>query len=370
MSKPRADAVIVGAGIAGCIVALALGMAGRRVIVAERAREVGRVGPDFIKPRGIEVLRDLGVLDELVRRGAVERSTIRYFHDGAPLIHYDFAAHTEVGHYLIVPYDVLLSAVLGRLAELPNVELWFAAEIRALADEGERVRVDLADGRSADASVVIGADGAHSQVRGLAGIAATRRSYEQLMFLATMPLVASVAAENRLYLSSGRWASYYYPVSASQMRVTSVAPVAEAGLFAGPPGPLIERLRQFVSESDDVLAAIRDTSVFRGVPLGCMHADEYHRGGVALVGNALLEVHPMTGQGMSLAMEDAAALGRALVAHFAGEVDREAALRRYSAERRPINEHILRYGDRLYRAFPERAAYLDSFDPRAHGALR
>jgi len=154
------------------------------------------------------------------------------------------------------------------------------------------------------------------------------------------------------------------------MRVTSVVPAAESASFPSEPGWAVERLRRFVSESDDVLEAIRDPGAFQGVPLGRMHASAYHRGNVALVGNSLLEVHPMTGQGMSLAFEEASDLGRRLSSFFRGEASLDEALTQYAAQRRPINTSILEYGDRLYRSFPSRERYLESFDPRAHGELR
>jgi len=248
--------------------------------------------------------------------------------------------------------------------------MWFSAAVSSLEPTRDgRTRVALADGRSATADVVIGADGTGSLVRPLSGIQVSRHLYEQVMFLATLPLVASVAECNRLYLSSQRWTAYFYPITGDQMRVASIVPVAESVSFRDEPGWAVERLRRFVSESDDVLDAIRDPAVFQPVPLGRLHASAYHRGNVVLVSNALLEVHPMTGQGMSLAFEEASDLGRRLSSFFRGEASLDEALARYAEHRRPINTSILEYGDRLYRSFPSRERYLESFDRRAHGEL-
>lgn len=367
----QADVVVVGAGIAGCIMALILGLQGRKVLVVERASEVGRVGPDFVKPRGIEILARLGLLDELYARGALKRSVIRYFHDGELIIDYDFARHTELGHYIIVPYEVLLSVVLARLQALPRVELWFSADIRALTtDEDGREHVEMVDGRSVSAAVVIGADGTNSAVRGHAGIVAARQQYEQIMYFATLPLVPSVERCNRLYMSSARWAAYFYPVSGERMRLSGVLPASERAIFSRDPTALVAHLRTFVSESDDVLAAIDDGGAFALIPLGRMYAGAYHRGNVVLIGNALIEIHPMTGQGMSLAMEDADVLGRRLLGYFAGQIDLARALAGYADERRVVHQQLLDYGDRLHRSFPVRAAYLENFDPQAHGAMQ
>ncbi|HRI67018.1 MAG TPA: FAD-dependent oxidoreductase [Polyangium sp.] len=370
MIGKNVDVVIVGAGIAGCVVALHLASAGRTVLIIEQAREVARMGPDFVKPRGVETLKRLGLLDELMLRGAIKRSVIRYFHDGDPIIDYDLETHSSTGYYLIVPYGTLLKVVMERLASMQGVEIWFGAtatELNLTADG--RAQVVLADGRSRTSSVVIGADGTNSRVREMSGIGATRQSYEQVMHLATLPLVPSVAQCNRLYLSSQRRAAYFYPIGTDQMRVTSVGPSTERALFQSELGWAVRQLRQFVSESDDVLAAMQESIAFQTVPLGRMHAIAYHRANVALVGNSLLEVHPMTGQGMSLAFEDATSLSSHLESFFRGQMSLDAALTCYSDERRPINTAMLEYSDRLYHSFENRERYLSVFDPRAHGDL-
>lgn len=89
MSTREADIVVVGAGIAGCMIALCLGLAGKNVLVLEQSSSVGFAGSDFLKPRGIEVLQKYNLVEELFKRGAYKRNTIRYYHNRECILHLD-----------------------------------------------------------------------------------------------------------------------------------------------------------------------------------------------------------------------------------------------------------------------------------------
>ncbi|MGF6884719.1 2-polyprenyl-6-methoxyphenol hydroxylase-like FAD-dependent oxidoreductase [Nocardia sp. GAS34] len=96
------DCVIVGAGIGGSLLSLLLGRQGQRVVVVEANPGVPTRGAEFLKPRGIRMLAEHGLLADLRGRGALSRSVIDYYHDGALILSYDFAEHTDLGHFLIV----------------------------------------------------------------------------------------------------------------------------------------------------------------------------------------------------------------------------------------------------------------------------
>ena len=373
MGTREADVVIVGAGIAGCMIALCLGLAGKNVLVLERSSSVGFGGSDFLKPRGIEVLQKYNLEEELFKHGAYKRNIIRYYHDRVCIIHLDYTECTELGYYIIIPCAVLMRVLLEKIAGLPNVEFWFNSHIQSIDIYEDTVQnIMLNDERKVQAAVIVGADGENSSVRSRLGVSSEQQTYDHAIYMADFPLVSSVKEYNRLYMSSDRWFAYFYPITSEQFRAAISFPGAkEREVFLDHPELLRESLTTFVSESDDVLEVLGDSSSFRKFPVGSMCVTQFYRGNAVLIGNATSKVHPMTGQGMNLAIEDADVLCNYLVRFFQGSISLTHALESYSQQRHGIHQRLVAYGNLLANTFHDRASYLRHFDPLLHaGAVR
>jgi HQNO biosynthesis monooxygenase PqsL len=362
------DVAIIGAGAAGCLLAIALGEAGMSVALLERSERLSFNGGEFIKPNGISVLRRHR-LEQAIVPIERRRQLIRYYHDGEELFTYDYAVHTHVGYYAIVPHATIIAAMLDRIERLDNVTIHTGVGQATPHWAADRVaHVDLEHGGRVRAAVVVGADGARSSVRASMGLVEQPRPLDRDVHMATLPSIASVARINRLYLSSANWLVYFYPVDDTHTRMAVVAPSDAVNLALRSDVPSLRaRLRSFVTDSDDALAAIESLDGFVRIPTFEFHSPSYVRGNVALIGDAAHCSHPVTGQGMNLGFCDATALADALIGWASGELPLSAALDRYQRERRPINERTGRYGVDLLRHCHDRAGYLARFDARLHG---
>ncbi|MDY7231125.1 FAD-dependent monooxygenase [Hyalangium rubrum] len=366
----EADVAIVGAGAAGCLLATLLGRRGLRVLLLERGKSPPSNGADFLKPRGFKVLDRHGLAEPLLGRGALRRNRIRYYHDGLPIIDHDYSEHTDLGHYLIVPYSTTMSVLLEAMGRLDTVQLRVESPVAELRLSGEHVdELILGGGQRVRAGIVVGADGARSIVRESMHLPDQPRQYDQEVYMMTLPLATSVAELNRLYISSRRWMVYMYPVTQSLMRISISLPSKDRAIFEGPASGLIESIRTFVTQSDDALASITDLSGFIRLPTASMNASRYFRGNVVLLGDAAHLAHPVTGQGMSLTFEDAEALSSSLSQYFEGRASLEHALHRYEEARRPENERTIAYGNTLLQSFDDKGYYLSHFDPVLHSSM-
>ena len=186
MSRPvpaRADVAIVGGGLAGCALAVALARAGVEVVVLERQPAWRwRAGGVFSSPVTLDALRRVGLADPALDRVVRPIPAMRLETPGGAVVRLTYGA--EAGGPPAVGFD--------RSALDPALEA-LAAEAGATIRRGTAVEsVDLTDGRpvlttrtatgtaTLRSRVVVGSDGAHSIVARAAGVARPTRLPERV----------------------------------------------------------------------------------------------------------------------------------------------------------------------------------------------
>ncbi|KGS08127.1 MULTISPECIES: FAD-dependent monooxygenase [Burkholderia] len=368
MENKQVDVLINGSGIAGVALAYLLGTRGHSVTVVERvARNRAQNGADLLKPSGIDVIRKMGLLDDVFAAGGLRRDAMKLFHDKEPIASLDYRASSALGFFILIPCEQLRRLLLVKLDGLPNVDLRFETSIERIEQDaaGAVTSLGLSDGGTVAPKVLIGADGARSTVRtDILRIDAERIPYATPMAFGTIALTDSVRACNRLYVDSSRGLAYFYPIGSEATRIVVSFPADEMqGYLADATRTkLIARLSEFVGdESADAMAVIGAETPFPLIPLGRMNVGCYHKQNVALLGDAAHSIHPITGQGMNLAIEDAGELGQCLDAYLSGQSTLADALGRFERARHPVNEAVISYGHALATTYHDRSALLASF---------
>ncbi len=345
------EVVVVGAGPIGLSTAMLLARQAR--IPAGRIAVVDRHVPAAVDPRTLPV--DLRVFamsraSEKVLRVADAWGDIRAAraspYERMQVWHADVPPHggdalvfdaAELGErdLGVIAENNVLQASLAAAARRAGIVLE-QAEIDALAIERDAA-VLQAGGRSLRARLVVGADGAQSRVRELAGVFASRASYGQVALVA---MVSTAKPHQRTawqrFLGDGTLA--FLPLADGQSSIVWSLPTARAEQLLAAPPPDFER--ELESDFDAALGATRLTSDRLKFPLWRLSADHYVTERVALVGDAAHVVHPMAGQGANLGLLDAASLADVLAEGIADGEDPGALriLRRYERWRRSENE--------------------------------
>lgn len=378
--KDRVDVLIVGGGMAGMSLAVALGGAGLAVIVVDRE------GPGALTDAGYDgrasaiahgsqqALAAIGVWEPVTGVGDAANEPGMAPHaeaildirvsDGDSLLflHYD---HSELGTApsgggavpfgFMVENRVTRQALLARVAALDTVELRSPATVSELSREGREVRARLADGSEVTATLAIAADGRNSTLRRDAGIAVTEWAYRQTGIVCTMGHERphrGIAHER--FLPSGPFAvlpmtdhpEHGHRSSIVWTERTSLAPAMLALDDA-------EFSRELGRRFGPHYGAVRVIGKRWSYPLALCHAESYIAPRLALIGDAAHAIHPIAGQGLNLGLRDVAALAEVLVdARRAGEdIGDPAVLARYQRWRRFDSAVLMAVTDGLTRLF-------------------
>jgi 2-polyprenyl-6-methoxyphenol hydroxylase-like FAD-dependent oxidoreductase len=310
--------LIVGAGIAGPTVAYWLQRAGYEPTLVERSPALRRGGyiVDFWGA-GFDVADQMGIVPEVVRRGYHLREIRQVGDDGQPIAAFDpelFVSETG-GRYVSIARSDLAAILYDALGG--RVETIFGDSVRALNDDGARVRVTFDSGTTRDFDLVIGAGGLHSQVRRLAF--GPEERFEKYLGI-TVAAFELQGYRPRDELVGVMYTNVGYQVTRLSLRddvTLFLFTFADDGSVANldidaQRAALRARLSGADWEIPAILERMDDAQTFYCDRVSQIQMPSWTRGRVALVGDAGACVSLLAGQGSALAMVEAYVLASEL----------------------------------------------------------
>ncbi|TSE02292.1 FAD-binding protein [Mesorhizobium intechi] len=356
--------VIAGAGVAGLTAALAFARRGYPVQVFEQAPSLEAVGAGLqLSPNATRILRDLGVLDRLlsatVRPEAVVLRDARTLRQLARVPLGQSGESRWGAPYLVAHRADLQTALIARVAEVPDIHLTLGARVEKIATGGHGVTATVEIGGKTSeehGSLLVGADGVWSSVRGL--IDAKRMAAPRSRFSGELAWRTTVAADSSAgqalaaigtadcvttFLHPG-FHMVAYPVSKGDafnlVAFTKGERIAEGWSGRADPGILGAAMR---GTAPALVSLVEQAGQWLTWPL---HTVEQKLpwttpAGIALIGDAAHAMTPFAAQGAAMAIEDAATLAT-LVADF--PADPRQNLTAWENVRRPRVEKVLKRG--------------------------
>ena len=349
-------ALIIGGGVAGNAAALALDRVGWEPVVFEAYERSAGLDQGVFLTIAVNGLAALDAIDagDAVRQLGFATGQIRFLSGtGKELGALDIGPRRADGDATRTVRRAELYAALGDEVVARGIETHHGKRLVDATTTADGVTATFADGSTATGDVLIGADGLRSTVRQLIDPAAPEPRYTGLTNLGGFSRVPGARFEGGDYRMTWGKRAFFG---------STVSPDGEVWWFANEPRrqPLTDADRQAAPEqvkaqlaelfTEDAGAAAQIVAASGGDLLNANGYDlprvkTWHRGRMLVIGDAAHAVSPATGQGASLAIEDAVVLARCLAAVDAGNPG--AAFAAYEGERRERVERVVAYGKRL-----------------------
>lgn len=363
------DVIVVGGGLVGGTLGIALAQHGFKVAVIDREAPNDLLKPDVdgrttaVSYGSKLIFERLNIWDN-VSDAAEPILGIRVFEQGSPwAVYYD---HRDMGAApmgYIVENRALRQGIFHRAAELSGQLTWVApAKVTRAERKPERVEVDLDNGQALRASLLVGAEGRISPTREEAGMKTYRWAYQQ------MALIAHVCHEKPHQGSAWEVFQPQGPFAILPLRSCPVTGSFRSGIvWTGAP----DDIHRLLALEDAAISA----ELYKLFPyFGAIHLSgkrwSYPLTGMvskgtvdhrlAIVGDAAHTIHPVAGQGVNLGWRDAQTLAEALgKARGLGlDIGSKTLLEDYQRRRRLDTLSILAMSDGMVRLFSNKSSTL------------
>ncbi len=341
------DLIIVGGGPAGMMAGLLFARAGCRVTVLEKHGDFLRdFRGDTVHPSTLELLRELGLLDEFLKRPHDEVRTLTARVADRQITIADLS-HLPVQSRFVamMPQWEFLDFLADEARRYPTFNLRMEAEAVDLLYDGPRVTgVRLKDGEEMRARLTIAADGRGSILRDKAGLPKTDLGAPIDVLWFRLPKEPSPVNETGGTFGAGTlvvqidrgdyWqCAYVVPKGAADdIRAKGIAVFRTDVAQAAP-------------ELARVVATLEDWEQVKLLSVSLDRLDTWWRPGLLAIGDAAHAMSPVGGVGINLAVQDAVAAANILAGPLASGANVDPLLRKVQ-ERRLFPTRVIQAGQK------------------------
>ncbi len=341
-SKNDYDVVIVGGGLVGASLALALGAHRRVALLESQARpQPDQQGPSgeraiVLSSSSKNILSALGIWSFLAPyvESVKEVQVSDRGHFGQVKISAKEEDLPALGY--VIQAKHLQAQLTMLLEQSEKIAVFYKAECRNLdtSTTGAVVKFDSLAGRQEiSAELIVGADGQHSAVRELLGVAVSTVNYEQSAVVSNIDLARShhhIAYER--FTPTGPIA--LLPLKEKKATLVWTVPhEAVNDIKSLTPEAFIEKVQDIFGYR---LGRFIKATTPVAFPVSMIRATELVRERVVLVGNSANAIHPIAGQGLNLGLRDVAVLVELIMEQGFGCCDK--LLQEYVSRRR--SDHL------------------------------
>jgi len=356
------DIAIVGGGLAGASLAVALAPLGYDIRVIEAVAYKAAEQPSYddrtlaINHASCRILSGIGLWESLEADATPIRKIFvtEMARPGRVVLDPAEMGLTEFGH--VVEARRFGAAVTERLKQTDNIEVISPASVKDIEIGGPRTKLQLESGTGThglEARLVVAADGANSFIRNRLQIPTEFRDYNQAAVICN--ITPEVAHEGRAYeclTETGPFAVLPHTGSRCGL-VWSVASENAQDMLDLDDETFLQRAQERFGAA---LGAFKQVGQRSAYPLKLARAKEDVRERLVVLGNAAHAIHPIGAQGFNLALRDAAVLAEVLADDYGDDPGEGSLLHQYSRWRRHDQRGTIATSDGMTRLFAHPSA--------------
>jgi 2-octaprenyl-6-methoxyphenol hydroxylase len=353
------DVIVVGGGMVGATLAIALSAANTRIALIEAVSPRAASQPSY-DDRGLalslssrKILAGLGLWDAISKTAnPIEHVHVSdQHHFGFVRLHAEPMQLPALGHVVLA--RELGKVLMDRISSADNIDFVCPAQVQRVAIHPERVEVTVLENGTTSAltaQLLVAADGAHSPVRNMLGIRTDFRDYGQTAIVTNVtPGKPHRNTAFERFTAQGPLA--LLPFTENRCVVVFTVASASAGHYLHMQED--EFLVALQTRFGRRLGTFRKLGKRKSYPMQYIIAQEQVRERLVVLGNAAHTLHPNGAQGFNLCLRDIAGLAEIVLPAIraGGDPGSRVLLQRYQELRQPDQQQVIKFTDGLASLF-------------------
>ncbi|MCP8967665.1 FAD-dependent monooxygenase [Ectobacillus ponti] len=342
--------LISGGGIAGLTLALKLLQQGLAVTLAEKEGKPSvKYKGELLQPKSLELLDGLGLLAEVRQKGYPLYTTAiieELPHRKETIVFRYDLLQSSYNYALMIPHEALKGIILAQAQKYAGFRYLQPAKFLSFGETGPRKRtavIGMKDGAELrlEADFFVGAEGRQSPVRTNLGIGLRTASYNHHFLTVSFPRPPSLTEAEMLV--RGHYFLGLFPLPEERVRtVFLIKPKEYKQLRKQGLQAVYKQYCSFYPELDGYVQSIGSWKDIQLMIPVRHNAKQYVKGNCIIIGDAAHSVHPMAGEGMNLAIQDAYTLGELLGWMYGQDKLDPEHLQWFERVRKPRAEYVSR----------------------------
>lgn len=349
MEEFAVDILIVGGGVAGGATALSLKNTDLTIILVEPRMEGHDVNRgDVLYPSTLEVLNHWNILDVIKQKGAIAFTTIAVLHHTKEVLHVDLSTMNKQFPYAFSFEHTHIEDILLHQAQSDRFTILRGYTALEPVVENNRIIGYVVTGhgekKKITAKLVVGADGSKSKVRNDTGIQTSFTAFDKEMVIFAMPLKEPLPYGVFFFVNPPH-AVLTQVLPGNKLRVAVTVQKGTGKIWIAQTAE--EKIR-YLQEFSDYFAKTEPVFTNQHIyTFASRNAALYWKQNCVLIGDAAHVSHPISSQGIGMAILDAYVLARELNGSLENLEDK---LKQYDDIRRPFVSKVIHHSDTIAKA--------------------